>query len=311
MNRFEQATPMQEEESIFGQDSTSDLTQKRRSQGRMIFERFVHNRVATVGAVFLIILFFFCFFGPLLTGHNRPDAVAVTDAFAAPSLQYPFGADNLGRDYFARAMVGGQISLFVGVASMLTSILLGTAIGSLAGYYGGIIDNILMRLTDTILAIPLYLLLFVLSATFTNGSPVSVIILITLFGWTASARLVRGEFLAQREREYVLAARTLGAKNVRLMLRHILPNAAGPIIVNATLLVGSNIILESILSYFGFGIKIPVASWGSMVSIGQGFYDNTPLLVYVPGLLIFLTVLSCNLVGDGLRDALDPYMTER
>ena len=123
--------------------------------------------------------------------------------------------------------------------------------------------------------------------------------------------ILRGEFLVQREREYVLAARTIGAKNFRLMLRHILPNAAGPIIVNATLLVGGNIILESILSYFGFGIKIPVASWGSMVSIGQGFYDNTPLLVYVPGLLIFLTVLSCNLVGDGLRDALDPYMTER
>jgi peptide/nickel transport system permease protein len=174
-----------------------------------------------------------------------------------------------------------------------------------------VIDNVLMRVTDTIQTIPLYLLLFVLSASFTNGTPASIIILIAIFGWTTAARLVRGEYLAHREREYVRAAQSIGAKSFRLMFRHILPNALGPIIVNATLLVGSNIILESVLSYFGFGIKIPVASWGSMVSDGQGFFDQNPRLVFIPGILIFLTVLSCNLVGDGLRDALDPHMTER
>jgi peptide/nickel transport system permease protein len=155
------------------------------------------------------------------------------------------------------------------------------------------------------------LLLFVLSASFTDGSPRSVIILIAVLSWTYAARLVRGEFLALKEREYVYAARTVGAKDFRLMFRHMLPNAAGPIIVNATLLVSSNIILESVLSYFGFGIKPPIASWGSMLSDGQGLADVAPWLVFVPALLIILTVLSLNLVGDGLRDALDPYMTER
>ena len=187
----------------------------------------------------------------------------------------------------------------------------GIGIGSFAGFYGGIIDNLLMRFTDVFLAVPLYLLLFVLSAVFANGSVVIVVLLIAIFGWANAARLVRGEFLAHRDREYVLAARTIGARNLSLMFRHILPNAAGPIIVNATLLVGANVILESIMSYFGFGITAPNPSWGNMVADGQGYFDQAPWLVLMPALLIFLTVLSFNVVGDGLRDALDPHMTER
>src|SRR3989441_3898794 len=208
-------------------------------------------------------------------------------------------------------MAGGQVSLLVGLSSMLVAIIFGIGIGAFAGYYGGFIDNILMRFTDVVLAVPLYLLLFVLSASFTDHTPKSIIILIAIFGWTYAARLVRGEFLALKEREFVLAARTIGARNFRLMFRHILPNAAGPIIVNATLLIGTNIILESVLSYFGFGIQPPTSSWGQMISVGNDFFDVDPWLVFVPGLLIFFTVLSFNLVGDGLRDALDPYMTER
>ncbi len=211
----------------------------------------------------------------------------------------------------ARVMAGGQVSLLVGLSSMLVAIIFGVGIGSFAGYYGGVFDNILMRFTDVVLAVPLYLLLFVLSASFTDHTPKSIIILIAIFGWTYAARLVRGEFLSLKEREFVLAARTIGARNFRLMFRHVLPNAAGPIIVNATLLVGANIILESVMSYFGFGIQPPSSSWGNLVSDGQGFFDVDPKLVLIPGLLIFLTVLSFNLVGDGLRDALDPYMTER
>jgi peptide/nickel transport system permease protein len=199
----------------------------------------------------------------------------------------------------------------VGLTSMLMALLFGVTIGAFAGYYGKTVDNVLMRFTDVILAVPLYLLLFVLSASFTDGTPKSVVILIAIFGWTYAARLVRGEFLALKEREYVLASRTIGARNFRLMFRHMLPNAAGPIIVNATLLIGANIILESVLSYFGFGIKPPDASWGSMINDGQGLFDVDPLLVLSPGVLVILTVLSLNLVGDGLRDALDPYMTER
>jgi peptide/nickel transport system permease protein len=311
MDTFEQAGPGRVEEEEILQELTPELVQKRRSQGRIIFDRFLRNRTAVVGAIFLLLLLIFCFLGPIITGHNHPDDVGVTAPFSSPSALYPFGSDDVGRDSFARAMVGGRISLLVGLSSMLVSVLLGIGIGAFAGYYGGVIDNVLMRVTDTIQTIPLYLLLFVLSASFTNGTPTSIIILIAIFGWTSAARLVRGEFLAHREREYVRAAQSFGAKSFRLMFRHILPNTLGPIIVNATLLVGSNIILESVLSYFGFGIKIPVASWGSMVSDGQGFFDQNPRLVFIPGILIFLTVLSCNLVGDGLRDAFDPHMTER
>lgn len=292
---------------------TTELVQKRRSQGRIIFDRFIRNRAAVVGAVALILLFLFCFLGPQIwrVDPNQINTSTVSATLAGPSLAHPFGTDDVGRDTFARAMVGGQISLLVGLTSMFMAIILGIGIGAFAGFYGGIIDNILMRFTDIILAVPLYLLLFVLSASFTDGTPKSVIILIAIFGWTYAARLVRGEFLALKEREFVLAARTIGAQNFRLMFRHMLPNAAGPIIVNATLLVGTNIILESVLSYFGFGIQPPIASWGSMIATGQDFIDVDPWLVFVPGMLIFATVLSFNLVGDGLRDALDPYMTER
>jgi len=277
-------TPAEEEiEPLL--ELTPALVQKRRSQGRIIFDRFIRNRAALVGAAVLILMFLFCFLGPVITGHNQPDVIHPTDASQAPSLTYPFGTDDVGRDQFARAMAGGQVSLLVGLSSMLAAIVFGIGIGSLAGFYGGVVDNVLMRLTDVVLAVPLYLLLFVLSATFSDGSPRSVI--------------------------FLLAARTIGARNFRIMFRHILPNAAGPIIVNATLLVGANIILESVLSYFGFGLHPPTSSWGNMIADGQALYELAPWLVFAPGLLIFVTVLSFNLVGDGLRDALDPYMTER
>ncbi|BCL78036.1 oligopeptide transport system permease protein AppC [Ktedonobacteria bacterium brp13] len=305
-------TIFDDEEPII--ELTPALVQKRRSQGRIIFDRFLSNRTAMVGAIFLILMILICFLGPTITGHNNPDFLHLADGggtFSPPSLRFPLGTDDVGRDQFARAMDGGQVSLIIGLGSMAISIVLGVAIGALAGYFGGIIDNILMRLTDVVLSVPLYLLLFVLSTALTDHSPRSVILLISIFGWTTMARLVRSEFIAQKEREYVMAARTIGAKNFRLMFRHILPNAAGPIIVNATLLIGNNIILESVLSFFGFGIQPPYATWGNMIAYGQGFMDTDPLLVIIPGLLIFLTVLSFNLVGDGLRDALDPYMTER
>lgn len=298
-------------------EETTELVQKRRSQGRIIFDRFMRNKIAVGGAVFLMLLILFCALGPFIWRADPnllPDFSSISTSslpLAAPSPAHPFGTDSVGRDTFARMMYGGRVSLLVGLTSMLMAILFGIGIGSVAGYYGGIIDNILMRFTDVILAVPLYLLLFVLSASFTDGTPKSVIILIAIFGWTYAARLVRGEFLALREREFVMASRTIGAKDLRLMFRHILPNAAGPIIVNATLLIGTNIILESVLSYFGFGIKPPDASWGSMISDGNGLFDVDAWLLFFPALAIFLTVLSLNLVGDGLRDALDPHMTER
>lgn len=292
---------------------TTELVQKRRSQGRIIFDRFLRNRAAIIGAVFIIFLFIFCFLGPVVwrVDPNQNNVLDVSSTLAPPTIAHPFGTDDVGRDTMARFMSGGRVSLLVGLTSMLMAIIFGVGIGSIAGYYGGIIDNVLMRFTDVILSVPLYLLLFVLSASFTDGSPKSVIFLIAVFGWTYAARLVRGEFLALKEREFIMASRTIGAKDFRLMFRHILPNAAGPIIVNATLLIGQNIILESVLSYFNFGIKPPDASWGNMISDGQTIFSLDPWLVLFPAAGIFLTVLCLNLVGDGLRDALDPYMTER
>ena len=302
-------TPVEEVEPFL--ELTPALVQKRRSQGRIIFDRFIRNRAAIVGALVLGLLFLFCFLGPLVWRIDA-DAINVTNVsstLAGPSLQHPFGTDDVGRDEMARVMAGGRVSLLIGLSSMFVAIFFGVGIGAFAGFYGGIVDNLLMRFTDVALAVPLYLLLFVLSASFTDHTAKSVIILIAILTWTYAARLVRGEFLSLKEREFVLAARTIGARNFRLMARHILPSAAGPIIVNATLLVGANIILESVMSYFG--IQPPASSWGNLVSIGQGFFDVAPWLVLTPGLLIFLTVLSFNLAGDGLRDALDPYMTER
>jgi peptide/nickel transport system permease protein len=290
---------------------TPALVQKRRGQGRIIFDRFVRNKAALVGFVVLALMFLFCFLGPFVTGHNNPDVLHPTDAAATPSWQYPFGTDDVGRDQFSRAMAGGQVSLLVGLISMLVALIFGVGIGAFAGYYGGIVDNILMRITDVMLAVPYLLLLFVLSASFSDGSPRTVILLIAFLSWPITSRLVRGEFISLKQREFVLAARTIGASDFRLMFRHILPNAAGPIIVNATLLIGANIVTESVLSFFNFGLHPPSASWGNMVSDGQALFATSPWLVFAPALLIFVTVLSCNLVGDGLRDALDPYMTER
>lgn len=310
MDISEQLSATQKEEIDPLWEVTPELVQQRRSQGRIIFGRFMRNRAAIVGAVFLIVLFLVCFVGPLII-QSDPNALNFSAGLQGPSLKYLFGTDNLGRDELARVMAGGQVSLLVGLSSMLMAIVFGVGIGAFAGYFGGIVDNLLMRLTDVVLAVPLFLLLFVLSASIKDHTPTIVIILIAAFGWTSVSRLVRGEFLALKEREFVLAARTIGAGNLRLMFRHILPNAAGPIIVSATLGVGVNIILESVLSYFNFGIAPPAASWGNLVGDGHDYFYIAPWLVFIPGLFIFLTVLSFNLVGDGLRDALDPYMTER
>ena len=292
---------------------TIELVQVRRSQGRIIFDRFMRNYIAVGGAVFLIALVLYCFIGPFFwhLDPNLTHVTSVSETLASPSLVHPFGTDDVGRDQFARAMIGGQVSLTVGMLSMLLGICLGMLVGALAGYYGGWIDNVLMRFTDVALSVPFYLLLFVLSVAFSDGSTRTVVLIIAAFSWLLAARLVRSEFLTLKEREFVMAARTIGAKDFRLMFRHILPNAAGPIIVNATLLIGANIIAESILSFFGFGIQPPNASWGTMIATGTDFIDADPWLVFIPGLLIFATVLSFNLVGDGLRDALDPYMTQR
>jgi peptide/nickel transport system permease protein len=304
-----------------GVEVTPELQRARRGQLRLIFDRFLRNRLAVAGMVILIVIAAMAIFAPILTGttatHNPAIDVHPGNAFANPSPQHLLGTDEIGRDEFARLLFGAQVSLAVGLFSMLVAIVIGVGVGAMAGFFGGAVDALFMRITDAFLATPLYLILFVLSATFqsavaaTIGSLVFVVVLLAFFSWASTARIVRGEFLGLKEREFLLAARTLGAGNGRLMLRHILPNAAGPIIVSATLLVGNNIITESTLSFFGFGIQPPQSSWGTMIAAGRPYISTNPILVFAPGLAILVTVLCINLMGDGLRDALDPYMTER
>ena len=294
---------------------TPELLHKRRSQLRIIADRFVRNRMALVGLIVLVLMVLLAVFAPIIV-HQTATYDPANDPNLAislngPSPAHPFGTDDLGRDELARLLFGGRVSLTVGLMTMLVAITIGVGIGALAGFYGGWIDNVFMRVTDAFLSVPLLLVLFVLSASFSDGTIKSVVIIIAAFEWPTVARIVRGEFLGLKEREFLLAARTLGASNGRLMLRHILPNAAGPIIVAATLVVGDAIIVESVLSFFNFGIQPPQSSWGSLLNRARDYITTDPLLLYLPGLAILITVLCVNLMGDGLRDALDPYMTER
>jgi peptide/nickel transport system permease protein len=291
------------------------LLRKRKGQLRIIFERFVRNRVALVGMVILAFIFLACIFAPLIT-HYDPDKTDVLNFLSHPTGLHWLGTDYVGRDELARLLYGGRVSLLVGLASMFVTITVGVTVGAIAGFYGGWLDAVMMRITDAFLAVPLYLILFVLSATFITtlsgtANVIGIVLIIAFFSWPITARIVRGEFLSLKQREFLLAARTLGAGNIRLMLRHILPNAAGPIIVNATLLIGSNIITESTLSFFNFGLQPPTSSWGTMIASSKDYFLDNPVLVFAPGIAILLTVLCFNLMGDGLRDALDPYMTER
>src|SRR5262249_50588044 len=239
-------------------------------------------------------------------------AYTPTDHIFAPiSAQHPLGTDDLGRDVLARMLLGARVSLSVGISAVIVAMLIGATVGALAGSYGGWLRTLLMRSTAMVLAVPPLLILFVLSLTFADHSFKSIVLLTAAFGWADVSRLVRGEFLSLKEREFVLAARTLGAGDFRLIVRHILPNAAATIIVAATLGIGSAIIAESVLSFFGFGLAVPLSSWGVMLADSRDFFISHPAFLWAPGLAILVTVLCVNLMGDGLRDALDPYMTER
>lgn len=289
---------------------TPEQTRKRRSQTRIIFDRFIRNKAAIVGLVVLGLLVLMALLGPVFD-HWNPDVYDIQAQTAPPSLQHPLGTDDLGRDELVRLFIGIRTSLLIGVSSMLVMLAIGITFGALAGYYGGWVDTVLMRITDAFLAIPYLIWLFVIGAIFSDGSVLFIVIVIAIFSWATPARIIRGEFLSLKEREFLLAARTLGASDFRLMFKHILPNAIGPITVAATLYVGFNIIAESILSFFGFGLQPPLASLGTMLNNSQSYITSDPLLVWVPGLAILVIVLCFNLIGDGLRDALDPYMTER
>lgn len=283
--------------------------------------RFARHRLAVASALLLALLGGAVLAAPLIEARLGldPTAVSLLDRFGPPSFDHPLGTDELGRDVLARLLHGGRVSLFVGVAAALASAVIGTGIGLLAGYYGGRLDDLLMRFTDGLIALPLLPLLIVLGAIDLtrlgipaevaggeDASLIRIVVLVALFGWTTVARLVRGATLSARRRDYVLAAVAMGAGSRRIMLAHILPNVAAPAVVATTLTVGNVILLESVLSFLGLGIQPPLPSWGNMLTNAQELVGTAPLLAVWPGLLIFLTVIAVNLLGDGLQDALDP-----
>lgn len=262
------------------------------------------------------------FLGPLVVHvamGSGADEIDLLNRLAGPSAPHPLGTDELGRDVLLRLMQGGRISLVIGIAAALAAAAIGTAIGLTAGYLGGWTDRLLMRTTDAIIALPLLPLLIVLAAldlgklgvpaALANSNDISlirIVVLAVLIGWTTAARLVRGTALVTRNRDFVRAARSLGAGVPHILLRHILPNVSGPLIVATTLSVGDVILLESVLSFLGLGVQPPLASWGSMLSNAQELIASAPSLAIYPGLMIFLTVVAFNLLGDALQKRFDP-----
>ena len=285
-----------------------------KSNGRAAWRQFGRDRTATLGAIVLLLIVISVILGPLL--YPIPyDAIDFARSTASPSWQHPFGTNDLGQDQLARMLWGGRVSIAVGITAMLVSISLGVLIGTIAGFCGGAIDNLLMRLTDLFLSLPQLPLLLLIIYLFRDtvrglaGPELGIFGLIVLviggLTWMPAARLVRAGFLATKEKAFVQAARSLGAHPVRIAWRHILPNVIGPVIVAATLGVGNAIITESTLSFLGIGFPPDVPTWGRMLFDAQNYIISAPHLVIFPGLAIFLTVLSVNYVGDGLRDALD------
>ena len=282
-----------------------DLSGVARSQWAMALERFRAHRPAVLGVLVLAALAILSAAAPLISPYD-PDKTSLLTLYEPPSLTHPFGTDDLGRDLATRILYGGRVSLTIGLLAVTVSITVGTLVGMTAGYYGGVIDGLLMRFVDAMYSFP-RLFLLILFGVFFKGMTVGVIILVLgLLSWLTTSRLVRATFLSLKQREFVEAARGIGARDRRIIFRHILPNALAPIIVAGTLGVGGAIIAESTLSFLGLGIQPPTSSWGNMLNHATTDMDKAPWIAFFPGFFIFLAVMSINFIGDGLRDALDP-----
>lgn len=280
---------------------------------KLIWRRFRRHPGAIMGCIVLGLIILSVTFAGL--SPYDPEKSDITARYQPPSVTHPMGTDALGRDLLTRVLFGGRISLLVGLSVMVITLMIGVPVGAIAGYFGGNIDNILMRLTDAALSLPSLLVLILLSAIlrevdapFLKDNPVwTIASVIGLLAWMFTARLVRASYLAIREMDYVTATRAMGASNLRIIALHILPNAIGPVIVESTLEVAYAILEESGLSYLGFGIQPPTPSWGNLLSNASEYLVKYPWLAIFPGIMIFLSVISINYIGDGLRDAFDPY----
>jgi ABC-type dipeptide/oligopeptide/nickel transport system permease subunit len=282
-----------------------------RSQARMALERFLHHRMALTGLGIFLFLALLSTIGPLFWKYSYAQ---ITNQFSTgPSPQHPFGTDTIGHDMFAQVMQGTATSIKTALVVAIFATVLGTAIGALAGYYGKLADAALMRFTDLILIVPVVAVLLVLangvSSVASNWFWIAVVLAALL--WTYLARLVRGTFLSLREREFVEAEWAIGASDARIIFRHMIPNAIGPIVVNATLTVANAMLIEAFLSFLGLGIQPPAVSLGNLISLHQADATVFPWLFYFPSGFLVLAILSVNFVGDGLRDALDPNQRVR
>lgn len=278
------------------------------SRGRFpIVERFRRNRLACAGLVAMAILYLCSALTPVLAPYPPQEQNLETGRLIPPSADHPLGTDKFGRDLWSRILYGSRISLTIGFVSVVIAVTVGTFVGLVAGYFRGWVDTLLMRIVDTLLSFPRLILLLAVIAVF-RPSIFLLVAVLGLTGWMGTARIVRGEVLSLREREYILAARALGFRAPRILFFHILPNVLAPIIVAATLNIGHTIMLEASLSFLGLGVQPPAASWGSMINEGREMLTHAWWISTFPGLAIVFTVVCFNLVGDGLRDAIDPRM---
>ncbi len=278
------------------------------SQGywAIAWHRLRKHRVAMAGGIVIVVLIAAAVLAPVLTPYAF-DQLDLYHRKLPLSLQHPLGTDELGHDVLTRLLYAGRISLTVGFSAAFASALFGMLVGGLSGFYGGHLDNFLMRFTDIMFSLPDLPILIILSR-YMGGSVTGIILVLSVFAWMGTARLVRGELLKLRAQDFTEAARAIGASDGRLLVRHLIPNALAPVIVTATLTVGGAILSEAALSFLGIGIQPPTPSWGNMLQNAQDFIWTTPWLALWPGAMIFLTVLCFNFFGDGLRDALDPRL---
>lgn len=274
----------------------------------IIWAKFCRNRLASASAVVIILLVLLATFAPWVAPRD-PLYIDMAHKFAAPGQAgFVLGADELGRDVFSRLLHAGRVSLSVGLMTAFITVAVGSVLGALAGYYGGTVDAVIMRLVDVLLSMPTIFLLLALAA-FLKPTVFTITLIIGLNSWMSVSRMVRGQILSIKQQEFIMAARAMGSNDRRLIFRELLPNAMAPVLVAATLNVATAILLESSLSYLGYGIQPPTASWGNMLNNAQTYVLYAPWVAVYPGIMITLTVLSFNFAGDGLRDALDPRLS--
>ena len=270
--------------------------------------RFLKHRLAMIGGGVALALTLMALLAPWIAPHSF-DKIDLQRRWVSPSLSANvFGTDELGRDVLTRIMFAGRISLVVGYVTAVSISMIGSLVGAVAGFYGGWADSALMRLVDILISVPTLPLYLILAALVPGGGVGRIVFVLSVFGWTTVARLVRGQILSLKSQDFVEAGRAMGASEARLIFRHMIPNSLAPVIVASTLVVGNAILIESALSYLGLGIQPPVPSWGNMLQRAQEYLLKASWLAVFPGLLIFITVLSFNFLGDGLRDALDPRL---